>query len=134
MRCRKTTAALVIGGAVAFLLPKAAGAQAPAPKYQVDTTWPKPLPNQWVLGGLGGVCVDAQDHVFILHRQDVPEADRNAGRMAPLIIEIDSAGSVVNSWGDPEILDARLHSCHVEKNTDIWIASAPSGMVQKYLA
>ena len=89
MRCRKTTAALVIGGAVAFLLPKAAGAQAPAPKYQVDTSWPKPLPNQWVLGGLGGVCVDAQDHVFILHRQDVPEADRNAGRMAPLIIEID---------------------------------------------
>lgn len=132
MNCRKTTAALVLGAAVGFLPAKAAQAQAPAPKYQLDPSWPKPLPNQWVLGGLGGVCVDARDHVFILHRQDVSPADQSSGRTAPLIIEIDPSGSVVNSWGDPEILDARLHSCHVEKNSDIWIASAPSGMLQKY--
>ncbi len=28
--------------------------------------WPKPLPGRWVLGGLGGICVDAKDHVLIL--------------------------------------------------------------------
>ena len=36
-------------------------AQNGAPHYDVDASWPKPLPNRWVLGGLGGVCVDGQD-------------------------------------------------------------------------
>ena len=126
------TAALVLSVAVILTLPKAAGAQATAPTYKLDASWPRPLPNQWVLGGLGGVCVDNLDHVFILNRQDNPAAERDAGRTAPLILEIDPSGAVVNSWGDPELLDPRLHSCHAEKNTDIWIASSPSGMVQKY--
>jgi DNA-binding beta-propeller fold protein YncE len=52
--------------------------------------------------------------------------------MAPLIIEIDLQGNVVNSWGDPKLLETRLHSCHLDKDNNIWIGSAPSGMVQKY--
>jgi DNA-binding beta-propeller fold protein YncE len=132
MRCGNAAAALLIGAAVVWLQPNTAATQALAPKYQVDASWPKPLPNQWVLGGLGGVCVDALDHVFILHRQDVPEDELKSGRMAPLIIELDPSGSVVNSWGDLSILDARLHSCYVDSNSDIWIASSPSGMIQKY--
>jgi DNA-binding beta-propeller fold protein YncE len=36
-----------------------------APKYQADVNWPKPLPNNWVLGGLGGLCVDAQDRLYV---------------------------------------------------------------------
>jgi hypothetical protein len=35
-----------------------------APRYEADVDWPKPLPERWVLGGLGGQCVDAQDHVL----------------------------------------------------------------------
>jgi DNA-binding beta-propeller fold protein YncE len=103
-----------------------------APKYEVDLSWPKPFPNQWILGGLGGVCVDTQDHVFLLNRQDVLEGDLNAGHLAPPIIELDPAGNVVNSWGDLSVLDPRLHSCFVDKDNNFWIASAPSGMVQKY--
>jgi hypothetical protein len=110
----------------------AASAQSRAVRYEVDATWPKPLPNQWVLGGLGGVCVDAQDHVFILNRQDVADGDLNAARLAPQIIELNPAGDVVKAWGDPAKLDPRLHSCHVDKDANIWIASSPSGMVQKY--
>jgi sugar lactone lactonase YvrE len=102
------------------------------PRYEADVNWPKPLPNRWVLGGLGGTCVDAQGHVFILNRQDVLEGELNTGRLAPPIIEFDPAGNVVNSWGDLKLLDPRLHSCHVDKDNNIWIASAPSGMVQKY--
>jgi DNA-binding beta-propeller fold protein YncE len=117
---------------VALTLSTAAGAQTGAPRYEVDRAWPKPLPNQWVLGGLGGVCVDNQDHVFILNRQDVLEPDLNGGRMAPLIIELDPGGQVVNSWGDPALLDLRLHSCFADKDNNVWIASSPSGMVQKY--
>src|SRR5712692_2816346 len=103
-------AVLALAGAV--LCPRVSRAQAGVPKYpeyEVDLSWPKPFPDRWVLGGLGGVCVDAQDHVLILNRQDVLEGDLNAGRLAPPIIEVDSAGNVVNSWGDPKLLDPRLH-------------------------
>lgn len=107
-------------------------AQAIAPKYEVDVAWPKSLPARWVLGGLGGVCVDNHDHVLILHRQDVLEGDLKGGLLAPAIIEMDPAGNVVNSWGDAKLLDPRLHSCFFDKDNNVWIASAPSGMIQKY--
>jgi len=125
-----TCAALAVVAGI--LGPSVSRAQNGAPKYEVDLSWPKPLPGRWVLGGLGGVCVDRQDHVFILNRQDVLDVDLNAGQMAPLIIEIDLHGNVVNSWGDPKLLETRLHSCHFDKDNNIWIGSAPSGMVQKY--
>ena len=118
--------------AAAISWPPPLRAQTGAPQYEVDLSWPKPLPDRWVLGGLGGVCVDRQDHVFLLNRQDVVEGDLNAGRLAPPIIELDAAGNLVNSWGDLKVLDPRLHSCHFDKDNNMWIASSPSGMVQKY--
>ena len=45
---------------------EAAGVQ--APMFEVDPLWPKPLPNHWILGNTIGVSVDAQDHVWIIHR------------------------------------------------------------------
>ena len=44
------------------------GAQ--APRFEVDPLWPKPLPNHWVLGQAIGVAVDAEDHVWVVHRGD----------------------------------------------------------------
>jgi sugar lactone lactonase YvrE len=127
-----TCAALVIVAGI-FLPPLIPlTAQGRAPRYEVDSSWPKPLPDRWVIGGLGGVCVDAQDHVFILNRQDVLDGELNAGHLAPPVIELDPAGTLVNSWGDPHLLDPRLHSCHVDRDNNVWIGSAPSGMVQKY--
>lgn len=103
-----------------------------APKYVADMSWPKPLPDRWVLGGLGGLCVDSNDHVLILNRQDVIEGDLNGGKLAPMMIEFDPEGNVVNSWGDRTIMDQRLHSCHFDKDGNVWVAAAPSGMVQKF--
>jgi hypothetical protein len=120
------------GVAAASLAPTIHAQNGIGPKYEVDPTWPKPFPDRWVIGGLGGVCVDANDHVLILNRQDVLDADLNAGHLAPPIIELDSAGNLVRPWGDPNLLDPRLHSCYFDKNNDVWIAAAPSGMVQKY--
>src|ERR1700729_2146475 len=39
-----------------------------APRFEVDPLWPKPLPNHWVMGMTIGVSVDAQDHIWIVHR------------------------------------------------------------------
>ena len=133
------TRCLVTAGAWAALAvaaqivgPSPSWAQNGAPHYEADAAWPKPLPDRWVLGGLGGVCVDAQDHVVILNRQDILEGELDAGRMAPSIIEFDPAGNVVHSWSEPKLLDARLHSCHFDKENNFWVAAAPSGVVQKF--
>ena len=134
MKTRIFRAALGAGMAIAFgtLFPFTALAQ-PVPRYEVDAAWPKPLPDQLVVGGLGGLCIDSPDHVLVLHRQaELIEGGRNAGIPAPRMIEFDPQGNVVNSWGDPELLDQRLHSCHFDGDDNVWIASAPSGMVQKY--
>src|SRR5437763_6775829 len=123
------SALAIVAGTVC---PPSAWPQGGAPRYEAELNWPKPLPDRWVLGGLGGVCVDAQDHVLILNRQDVLEGELNAGHLAPPMIELDPAGNVVHSWGDPKVIDPRLHSCHFDKDNNVWIASSPSGMVQKY--
>ncbi len=44
-------AALIFG-------PHALRGESDAPKYEVDRSWPQPFPDRWVIGGLGGVCVD----------------------------------------------------------------------------
>jgi hypothetical protein len=44
-------------------------AQAPAvPRFTVDATWPKPLPNKWKMGGVTGLAVDKDDNVWVYNR------------------------------------------------------------------
>jgi hypothetical protein len=54
-----------------------------------DATFPQPFPDLWVTGGFGGHCIDAQDHVLLLNRQDVLDGELNSGHLAPLMIELD---------------------------------------------
>lgn len=108
-------------------------AQASAPKYEVDPSWPKPLPNRWVTGMIGGVCVDRQDHVFLLNRQNLTDNELDAGQQASPVIEFDAAGNVVNSWGDPEVLGlGSFHSCMVDRENNVWLTFVGDGIVQKY--
>lgn len=66
--------------ALGTLSPLLSHAQSHPPKFEVDPSWPKPLPNLWVTGGIGGVCVDAQDHVFILNRRDLTDNELDVER------------------------------------------------------
>lgn len=50
--------------------------------YEVDRMWPKPLPNNWVLGSTIGLAVDARDHVFIAHRGQSSLDQKFASQMA----------------------------------------------------
>ena len=74
-----------------------------APAYEVDPAWPKPLPNQWLLGAVAGVAVDARDHVWIVHRPSTlqPNETRSIWRAAPPVLEFDPQGNLVSSWGGP---------------------------------
>jgi hypothetical protein len=106
------------------------GAQA---RYEVDTSWPQlPLGEDWLPGGLGGMCIDDRDHVFVVNRQNVDPEDLDGARPAPPVIEFDPDGNVVRGWGDPELLGGRLHDCHVDREHNVWIVAAATGYVQKY--
>ena len=82
-----------------------------APKFEVDPLWPKPLPNNWLIGSSIGVSVDAQDHIWMIHRPDTLLANETAGEgksptaaccaAAPPVLEFDQAGNLVGHWGGP---------------------------------
>src|SRR6202171_4375140 len=61
-------AALGVGQAVLQHEAEAQGATVQAPRFVVDPLWPKPLPNNWLLGWTIGAWVDEQDYVWIIHR------------------------------------------------------------------
>ena len=108
-------------------------AQGNVPKYEVDPSWPKPLPDEWVTGMIGGICVDRQDHAFVLNRHNLTDNELDAGHQAPPVIEFDSAGNVVNSWGDPNVLGlGGFHSCNVDRDDNVWLTFVGDGIVQKY--
>src|SRR5262245_11324357 len=111
-----TGTAIGVGGAVlgiGYGLADRAAEAAPvqAPRFEVDPLWPKPLPNKWILGQTIGVSVDAQDHVWIIHRAGSLEpgevhATTNPPTAqccapAPPILEFDAAGNLVGHWGGP---------------------------------
>jgi hypothetical protein len=99
--------------------PLSCQAQNNAPGFEVDPSWPKPLPNLWVTGGIGGVCVDALDNVFILNRRDLTDNELGAAHQAPPVIEFDPEGNVVNSFGEPEMVPNELHGCTVDRGNNV---------------
>ena len=80
-----------------------------APLFVVDPYWPKPLPNDWITGSTIGLSIDAEDHVWTIHRLNSVEknfkaADLKLGECcntAPPVLEYDQAGNLVKSWGGP---------------------------------
>src|SRR4051812_27143274 len=90
---------------------EAAATAGQAPRFEVDPLWPKPLPNKWILGQTIGVSVDAQDHVWIIHRAGSLEpgevhATTNPPTAqccapAPPVLEFDAAGGLIGPRGGP---------------------------------
>jgi sugar lactone lactonase YvrE len=107
-------------------------AQDNTPTFEVDPAWPKPLPNDWTTGQVGGVCVDSADHVFIVNRRNLTEKELLVAKQAPPIIEFDSAGNVINSFGDPNIVPSSIHACATDREGNVYVAGNHDGIIQKY--
>ncbi|MXZ71332.1 MAG: hypothetical protein F4Z04_07485 [Acidobacteria bacterium] len=130
---RPNGVAAVAGSLLVCLLVAVPGAAQDAPRYELDTDWPQlPLGDHWITGGLGGMCVDGRDHVWVLNRQNIVAADLDGARLAPPVIEFDPSGEVVGSWGDPDGLGDRLHDCHVDGDGNVWIVAAGTGVLRQY--
>src|SRR5687767_4435857 len=114
--------------------------QAAPPAFQVDPFWPKPLPNHWLLGSVTGVAVDAQNHIWVVHRgaasmtarteigaaTDPPTAEKCC-IPAPFVLRFDPAGNVVSHWRGPGAGYTWPPSpgpIDVEVKGNIWMAAA----------
>ena len=144
---------LVVLGITQALLDRAADAQSKgavmAPRFEVDPLWPKPLPNHWVLGQTIGVWVDADDHIWIVHRSSGTLADQEKGiekktaelccAGAPPVLEFDQAGNLLRHWGGPvagapyEWPDGN-HGIFIDHKGNVWIGGngGPDSHILKF--
>src|SRR5262249_41683509 len=105
------------------------------PQFQVDPFWPKPLPNNWILGQVSGLATDRYDRIWVVHRpasltareraaeQNPPEAKCCVA--APPVLVFDQSGNLVRHWGGagpgyewPE----SEHGIFVDANDFVWLA------------
>src|SRR5439155_8977277 len=136
-------AAIAALGAGSILLQRTAQAQTngavQAPRFEVDPMWPKPLPNGWYVGQTLGVGIDAQDHVWIIHRSDSLDAveaaaDAQTGaccEKAPPIMEFDQQGNLLCSFGGKDRpgyqWPASNHGLQIDGKGNIWIGGNGGG-------
>ena len=83
-----------------------------APSYLFDPTWPKPLPNNWKIGGVTGLAVDSNDNVWAYNRpNDLTSLELRAEPTPPIsvccvrppsMIHFDRAGNVIGSFDAPQ--------------------------------
>ncbi len=135
-----TIAILGIGSLMLGRKASVSAATVQAPRFEVDPMWPKPLPNHWVIGNTIGVSVDAQDHVWIIHRAGSLEpkeiystANPPAAECctpAPPVLAFDQAGNLVESWGGPgtgyDWPDSN-HGITVDYKGNVWIGGNGRG-------
>lgn len=115
-----------------------------APSFIVDPSWPKPLPNNWRIGQVGGIAVDQHDNIWVYHRprslepsaaaglgvagtnadgvpidglgNPRPFAAQSAGCCvpAPSVLKFDTQGNLLDAWGGPQDPGFLETNCRVE--------------------
>ncbi len=105
-------------------------ATAKVPGFVADASWPQKLPNNWIIGQVGGLYVAPDDHVWVYQRPRTLTSDEAAltgatnkskdgkpvdvlgfprpyGPLgdccvpAPSVLEFDANGKLLRAWGGP---------------------------------
>jgi DNA-binding beta-propeller fold protein YncE len=111
-----------------------------APRFEVNPLWPKPLPNHWLMGQTIGVSVDANDHIWVIHRAGSLEPGEQHATTnpptaqccapAPPILEFDEEGNLIGHWGGPgQGYDwpESNHGVTVDYKGNVWIGGNGRG-------
>ena len=130
--CAALAAVLCMG---AMSGPASAAAANDVPRYRVDPSWPKDLPNNWIVGQIGGVSIDSQDHIWVLQRPRSLSAFELGAEQkpprsiccvsAPAVVQFDKAGNVLKSWGGPGHVPnwpRQEHAIFVDRGNNVWIS------------
>lgn len=117
------------------------------PSFLVDTSWPKPLPNNWILGQVSGIATDEDDHIWVLQRPASLTEDERGATMnpplskccapAPPVLEFDAAGNLLGAWGGPGSgydWPQNEHGLQVDAKGFVWITGngANDGQILKF--
>jgi len=127
----------------------ATAAQAAGPMFKVDPFWPKPLPNNWIIGQIGGMFIDRGDNIWAFQRPRSVTADEKGATLdpprskccvpAPSVLVFNRAGDVVKSWGGPGDnlgydWPEQEHGILVDNKGFVWLSGngKTDGMVLKF--
>ena len=117
------------------IVPSALAQSRAVPQFRADAFWPKPLPNNWIVGQVAGIATDNQDNIWIIQRpltqlddekgalKDPPET--KCCKPAPPVLQFDQSGKLLRSWGGAGAgydWPKNEHGIHVDKAGNIWIA------------
>ena len=138
---------LTLAGLAVLAVAALAGA-ADTPRFDIDASWPKPLPNNWIFGQIAGIYIDKRDNVWIIQRpRTVNERDKRAETgykakccfTAPSVVVFNQAGDVIKSWGGPKTAQGYAwpqneHGIFVDDTGHVWLAGngENDGMVLKF--
>lgn len=115
------------------------GSDQDIPEYKAQTPWPKPLPNNWMLGHTETVIVDKDDHIWVAHYVGPMDRRMDHSLMglnqvppiaeccipAPEIMQFDEQGNVLRAWGGPGYIPQwpeAVHAFWVDKQLNVWVA------------
>ena len=117
------------------------------PTFQVDPAWPLEMPDDWIMGSVTAVFVDAQDHVWVTHLPETLTREETSAVQdppigtccvpAPVVVEFDAEGRVVQGWGDPSTQDAsefprNAHGLFIDHNDNVWVGTYRHHRVMKF--
>jgi len=121
---------------------------ASAPSLIVDPSWPKPLPNNWRIGQVGGIAVDSHDNIWVYHRPRSLSSSASAGLgiagtnadgvpvdglgnprafgdqaagccvPAPSVLKFNQEGDLLDAWGGPQDPGFLEANCVAEDGCD----------------
>lgn len=118
-----------------------------APAFKVDPSWPLEMPNNWILGAVTGVFVDARNHVWVTHLPETLTEEETSMTLtppiatccqaAPTVLEFDPAGKIVQGWGTGPMEDTSTwprnpHGIFVDHNNFVWVGSYQHHRVMKF--
>jgi DNA-binding beta-propeller fold protein YncE len=140
--------AAIAAATVVFAGALPASAQTAAvPQFQVDPFWPKPLPNNWILGQVSGIATDKHDRIWVVHRPRTLTERERAAEMnppeakccaaAPPVLVFDQSGNLLRHWGGPGQgyeWPENEHGIFVDGNDFVWLAGngKKDGQVLKF--
>jgi DNA-binding beta-propeller fold protein YncE len=110
------------GGEPAVGTKTAAGVSRSIPTFRVDEDWPK-VPEQWRLGDVSSVAIDAEGNAWLLHRPRTLRPEE-ADMAAPAVVGFDRQGNFLRAWGgNGEGYDwpQREHGLHIDHGGFAWI-------------
>ncbi|MFQ5633522.1 MAG: hypothetical protein ACE5I1_32545 [bacterium] len=99
-------------------------------EYEVDPFWPKPLPNNWILGQVSGVAVDSRDHIWIVQRpRTLTPREAGAVQEPPVDEELpdyDPEAEPIRSFRSP------MHAVRISNDGLVYAADRVNNRIQVF--